>query len=886
MKFPRCVLYPQLTSNWLMKKIITLSVILFSTVIAKADHITGGEMFYTFLGISNNQYQYTVTLKFFMRCNSGRQFYNPAVVSIFNRRTGDRVEDINVPLTNQQTLSLSGIDPCISNPPNVCYEVGFYNLIVSLPASVDGYKLASQVTYRIQDINNLSRGYSQVGATYTCEIPGSKDNSSGPTNNSAIFGGNDLVIVCADNSFSYSFAAKDDDGDQLRYSFCEAFTHTAGGGTGSSIPPGSPPYQPVPYGSLFNGQMPLGSNVKINSATGLITGIAPATGVYVVTVCVEEIRNGVVIATQRKDLQINIAPCTIAAAMLLPEYMLCKNTRTLAISNLSSSPLIKTYNWIVYDNAGSTLTTSANPTISYTFADTGVYKIKLIVNQGQACSDSTTAVAKVYPGFIPKFTFDGVCFSKPTLFTDATTSVYGTVNSWIWDFGERTTTADFSNLQHPTYTFPSMGRKYIQLVVGNTLGCRDTLIDFLSVIDKPPINLAFTDSLICVNDAIQLNAGANGIFSWSPNSNIINANTKTPTVSPTATTTYFVDMDDHGCLNRDSVKIRVTDHVNLQAMNDTTICKGDTVQLRIISDGFKYSWTPASQVINPGAANPMAVTNSTTNYQITANIGGCAATESVIIKTVPYPVANAGADTVICDKTFAQLHARITGDSFAWSPASTLINSSSLNPVAIPKTSTSYDIIVFDNKGCPKPGLDQVTVTVLPPIHAFAGRDTAVISGQALQLNATGGVSYVWSPTIGLSNVNIGNPVATFAHSAADTIRYKVQVYNQAGCYDSAFIAVLIFKTLPSVFVPNAFTPDNDGKNDRLKPIAVGMKQIEYFRVYNRWGQLIFSSANNQGWDGTIRGKLQNSGIYVWTVKAIDFTDKPYLQKGTAILIR
>ncbi|MBC7826772.1 MAG: gliding motility-associated C-terminal domain-containing protein [Chitinophagaceae bacterium] len=868
-----------------MKKIITLSVILFSAVVAKADHITGGEMFYIFQGVSNGLYQYNVTLKFFMRCNSGRQFYNPAIVGIFNKKNGDHVLDVDVPLGDQKTLSLSSVNPCISNPPSVCYEVGSYSFTVALPASADGYKLASQVTYRIQGINNLYDGYTQVGATYTCEIPGSNDVSSGPTNSSAIFTGNDLVIVCADNSFSYSFGAVDNDRDQLRYSLCEAFTHSGGGGSGASNSPAAPPYQSVPYGTSFNGQRPLGNNVSINSATGLITGVAPSAGVYVVTVCVEEIRNGVVLATQRKDLQINIAPCTIAAAMLLPEYMLCRNTKTLSISNLSSSPLIKTYTWIVTDNAGTALTTSTSPAMSYTFADTGVYKIKLLVNAGQACSDSTTAIAKVYPGFFPQFTYSGVCFTKPTLFTDATTSVYGTVNSWTWDFGDLTTVADFADIPHPLYTFPSMGRKYTQLVTTNTLGCRDTVIDYLSIIDKPPLDLAFTDTLICVNDLVQLNAAANGIYSWSPNSNIINANSKTPTVSPKTTTTYYADMDDNGCLNRDSVTVRVTDHVNLQAMNDTTICETDTIRLRIVSDGFTYSWTPALQVVNPAVQNPTVISRSTTTYQVTANIGGCSATEAVIVNTVPYPKANAGPDTVICDKTAAQLNAAIVGNSFAWSPVATL-NGNQLNPVATPRVSTSYRIIVYDNKGCPKPGIDDVVVTVLPPIKAFAGGDTAIISGQPLQLNATGGISYIWSPALGLSNSTIANPIASIIHSG-DSIRYKVQVYNRAGCYDSASVSVKIFKTLPTVFVPNAFTPDHDGRNDRLKPIAVGMKQIEYFHVYNRWGQLVFSTAaNKEGWDGTIKGKLQNSGIYVWAVKAIDFTGKPYLQKGTSVLIR
>lgn len=719
-------------------------------------------MFYTFLGVSNGQYQYNVTLKFFMRCNSGRQFYNPAIVSVFNKKTSAHVLDVNVALGDQKTLSLTNSNPCITNPPAVCYEVGYYYFSISLPASADGYKLASQVTYRISGINNLTDGYSQVGATYTAEIPGTADVANAASNNSAIFTGNDLVIICADNSFSYSFGAIDKDGDKLRYLFCDAYIHSGGGAGGISNAPGSPPYQSVPYGSAFSGSVPLGNAVSINQNTGLITGTAPAPGAYVVTVCVEELRNGIVIATQRKDLQINIAPCTIAAAQLLPEYMLCKNTKTISLTNLSTSPLIKTYYWTLFDQTGSTLSVSSNPTISYTVADTGVYSIKLVVNSGQACSDSTTSNIKVYPGFVPSFSFHGTCLKKATFFADASTSVYGTVNSWAWDFGEYSTSADISNLSDPNFNYPVMGIKPVQMIAGNSVGCRDTLIRYITIIDKPPINLAFNDTLICLNDAVQLKAAANGLFSWSPGSNIINPATNAPTVSPTATTTYYIDIDDNGCQNRDSVKVRVTDHVNVMAMNDTTICAGDTIQLNIVSDGFQYSWTPASQTIDPQSPNPKVITNITTPYQVTARIGGCSATTSVVVRAIPYPLANAGADTIICYQTTAPLRASITGSSFIWSPSNTLLNSGQLNPIARPVVSTLYNLVVYDDKGCPKPGNDQVLVTILPPINAFAGNDTTIIIGQPLQLTATGGVSYLWSPSTGLSNATIANPIASF----------------------------------------------------------------------------------------------------------------------------
>ncbi|HEX6429973.1 MAG TPA: gliding motility-associated C-terminal domain-containing protein, partial [Niastella sp.] len=848
------------------------------------DHITGGEMNYTFIGISNGQYMYQIAAKLFMDCFSNRRLPNPAYFSIFNRGTGAHIMDLSIPMAHQDRLTLSNPSQCITNPPNVCYDIGFYNFLATLPPVAEGYLIAIQAVYRVQGISNLSPGYGNIGATYTGEIPGTNSVASGPQNNSAQFTGDDMVVMCANNSFSYSFAASDKDNDQLRYSFTNAYIGGSGGG-GANFPAAPPPYSSVPYGSNYGPGSPLGNNVKINTSTGLITGIAPGDGIYVVTVQVEEIRNGIVIATQRKDLQIRITACTIASASMPPEYMLCKNSQTITLANMSTSPLITSTNWELFDNKGVSVFNSSSPVTSYTFADTGTYIVKLVINRNQQCSDSAVSLAYVYPGFKPDFTTNGICFTKPTLFFDASVTSYGLVNSWDWNFGDGTSN-DVSALPSPTYTYLSMGSKNVRMVTTNTKGCRDTTFKNITIVDKPPLTLAFRDTLICIPDALKLQAIGNGIFSWTPGTAMVNGNTATPTVTPVTTTTYIVHLDDNGCLNHDSVKVRVVDHVTLRAMNDTTICQSDTIRLHLQSDGLKYAWTPASQVLNTTAPNPNVVTWFTTNYQVTASISSCTATDQVLVTTVPYPVADAGSDTTICFETFAKLKGSTEAITYAWLPASTLSNLKILDPVATPKTTTAYVLSAYDNKGCPKPGFDTVIVKVLPDIMAFAGRDTAVITGQPLQLQATGGVSYQWVPATSLSNPLIANPVAKYS-TPSTGILYKLLVYNEAGCVDSAFIKVKVFQTMPTVFVPNAFTPNRDGRNDLLRPIAVGMARIDYFQIFNRWGQMVFNTSTNEhGWDGTIAGKVQPSGTYVWLVKAVDYTGAPYVQRGTLVLVR
>jgi gliding motility-associated-like protein len=397
----------------------------------------------------------------------------------------------------------------------------------------------------------------------------------------------------------------------------------------------------------------------------------------------------------------------------------------------------------------------------------------------------------------------------------------------------------------------------------------------------------FKDTLICVNDNLLLTAIGSGNFTWTPPVNIINANTATPTVSPITTTTYYVELEDNGCRNRDSVKVRVVSFVTLVPMNDTTICRTDTIQLRVISDGLQFAWTPAGQIINPTAQNPFVFTNNAmTNYQVTAVIGGCSAVDNIVVTTVPYPVVNAGADFTICYNAKAQLNGSTDGSSWQWSPPNLLNNPTLLNPVTYPPRTTDFVLSAYDTKGCPKPGRDTVKVTVLPKMRVSAGNDTAVVVNQPLHFHATGGINYVWVPATYLSASDIPDPVGIYPDPSTG-IKYKLIAYSPQGCKDSAYVTVMVYKTNPSVFVPTGFTPNNDGRNDLLRPIAVGIKNIEYFNVYNRWGQLVFSTTiNGYGWDGKIKGNIQATGTFVWSVKAIDYLGRSYFQKGTVTLIR
>lgn len=842
-------------------------------------------MYYTLVSQSGNNYTYAVTLKLYRDPTSGAPLDANAAIAVFDRATNTMVWNSSIPMSNQTTITLSNPGPCIINPPFVSYNIGYYNFNVTLPSTQMGYIISYQRCCRVNTLTNVT-GSGSIGATYTAQIPGFEPNSSAPSNNSPRFLGVDTVVICSGYPFTYNFEAEDPDADSLSYSFCDAYL---GGAPGNAAPnpPGPPPYSFVPYTSPYSGVFPLGTGVSINTNTGLITGTAPAVGVYVVTVCVQEWRNGVLIATQRKDLQVKVADCNIAAATLNPNYITCDGF-TMTFSNLTPNPLINSYFWDF--GVPSILSDTSNlPSPTYTYPDTGIYIIKLVTNRNQPCSDSTTAQVAVYPGFFPDFTSTGVCVNTPVQFTDQTVTNYGTVNFWRWDFGNPSVLNDTSRLQNPQYTYNTTNTYTVQLIVGNSKGCRDTITRDITIIDKPLITMPFNDTLICSIDTIQLQAAGNGAFTWTPNYNILNATSATPLVFPKVTTWYKVDLNDNGCRNQDSIRVRVVDSVTLSVANDTTICLNDAAQLYASTNGFQYSWSPAANLSDPNILFPIATPPATTVYQLTSQIGRCSNTKNVTVRVAPRPFVNAGPDTTICFSSSARLNGQHNGTSFSWSSPGTLNNPSILNPVASPSSTTTYILTVNDNTpgNCPKPSYDTVVVNVLPEVVAFAGRDTTIIAGLPFQMLASGGQTYSWSPATGLSDPNIANPVAMLDGNPG-TITYTVQVADQAGCTDNASITVKVFKTGPDIFVPTGFTPNADGRNDVFRPIYVGMKQIDYFRVYNRWGQLIYSSSSNdgKGWDGTIGGKPQNSGVFIWMVSATDILDKKHFKKGTVMLIR
>jgi len=314
------------------------------------------------------------------------------------------------------------------------------------------------------------------------------------------------------------------------------------------------------------------------------------------------------------------------------------------------------------------------------------------------------------------------------------------------------------------------------------------------------------------------------------------------------------------------------------------------------TDGI--NWTNFAPAEN-NTVNTIKGITTNTLYRTIVQDGVCPAETSSVVSIdfspVSFPQASADpADTTICYGTPAMLNARIdVGTSYAWSPGSATYSNIGNTPYnaansVVPDASGYYVLHVL-NKGCPNPLLDSLHVNVMEPVVVNAGRDTSVVVGEPLQFHATssdpGPDNFFWEPATELNDVFIPDPLATYTLND-NVIRYMVKATTPVGCSGTAFITVKVFKTRPDIFVPNAFTPGMS-INALFRPIPVGITSLDYFRVYNRLGQLVYStSAIGKGWDGMLNGSPQNAGGYVWMVKGTDYTGNIITRKGTMVLIR
>lgn len=345
---------------------------------------------------------------------------------------------------------------------------------------------------------------------------------------------------------------------------------------------------------------------------------------------------------------------------------------------------------------------------------------------------------------------------------------------------------------------------------------------------------------------------------------------------------YILDADDLDDALEATTSIGVAaDGVDISAEGITLVCPGDSVHLNIIGgEDYEWTWTPTTG-LDSGTGDTVVATPDMTTTYLATGVGICGTIErEVTVIVPPAPIANAGPDMSLCPEDTIHL-AGSGGVSYLWTPPVYLDNDTISSPAVMgPLTNMFYQLVVWDSNGCSDTDDVMVTLFDLPTVDA--GEDQYMALGGFAQLNASGAVDYTWTPADYLTDANVSNPQAF----PEDTTVYYVTGVDANGCsnFDSVTVYVLEQTT---IVLPNAFTPNADGINETWKPILVGIGEIEFFAVYNRWGELLFESYDPMiGWDGTYQALTQEIGNYVVYVKGLDGFGNEIIKSGMVLLMR
>ncbi len=318
---------------------------------------------------------------------------------------------------------------------------------------------------------------------------------------------------------------------------------------------------------------------------------------------------------------------------------------------------------------------------------------------------------------------------------------------------------------------------------------------------------------------------------------------------------------------------------------DTSICLQADAQL-YVSGGGNFTWTPATLVSNPSIYNPVASPVVTTKFYVAGqDLNNCTVKDSVTVSIIPAPVFKSPLPTAVCKGSSVLLDGN--NDSrylYTWSPAALLNNPSLASPTATPDQSTVFHLDIADPVCAMYDSGFDVEVMVHPvPVMGVQKSNDINCSVLNAKLTATGAESYIWTPAVGLSDPESSSPMATIS----TTTKFVVKGSNAEGCYAYDSVTVVVSKTGENFFsVPNAFTPNGDNVNDCFGIRSWGTVTIRQFSIYNRWGQKVFDTKNPSAcWDGTFQGELQDSGGFVYIIRASSFCGDVE-RRGTVLLIR
>jgi gliding motility-associated-like protein len=992
------------------KALFTLlcTFLMFAAKTSSASHCAGGELTYEY--VNSNTWKFT--FKFYRDCSgigAPPSFTMCYLNTCNNTSSSVTLSSIttlpdgtpNGTPVNTGCSAKTKCDSAASTIPG--FEEWWYEGQVTLSnACVDYVFWISEAARNTQ--YNLTGGNMHIEAHL--------DNFNVIGNNSPTFIFKPVPYLCVNQFFTYNNGGFDVDGDSLVYSSIQPLTSAGTAG-------GSCTYGPSNVG-ITAAMTALGYNPINNPLPSTLFGVNPATGLVqvnpnlislnTITILVEEYRNGLKIGSVMRDIQIATVPCQVVTPVsnLNPNtlenlqfdintfyYNGCPNDTvnfcleitgaidTALLVAISNSPLVLPGSVLNITGQGSD---TVQVCLSWfpTSLDTGLHVVTIQYRDTNCLYNAVSTPASFS---LPIYIIPFVEAFKDTTLCEGDTALLSAVggNLFNWEaipIGTNNTSLSALTGQS-VQAWPTTTTSYLLTSNLGNLQCSDNLDTVtVTVIPKPSVSLG-PDLTTCFNSNVPIAPTVTpGTFNynylWSPGTFLTNPVTSLNQVvnNPTASTTtytfsaYSTALGQNRCVARDT--ITVNSLLGAQVLNgDTMICQGQSVSAITFGSAlYNYTWTPAAGagISNTNISNPTITppgTSGTTNYVMTASYPGCPdVIDNFNITIQPNPIVSAGTSYTMCFGDTLHLAASCGPAApagtytYLWAPAADLDDANSLTPIFDGTSSTLLSFTASTSIGCT--ATDTMYIEVIPVDFLNITADQGTCPNGTVTFNASGAVSYAWTPGIWVSDSTSANinafPISTTTltligldlNGCRDTAYRVVTVYENAvinladnytiypgesvtlyasgNCnlftwapsnglsatnvmdptaqpnvstqyvvsgiteYGCTVTDTVTVNVMPNsvLALPNAFTPGNGtGINDEFKVDRLGLASLNYFRIFDRWGQLMYEGNDiNRGWNGTFKEKPQPMGTYVYAVDALTKEGKKFVKTGNVTLIR
>lgn len=554
----------------------------------------------------------------------------------------------------------------------------------------------------------------------------------------------------------------------------------------------------------------------------------------------------------------------------------------------SMSQNVFTYTWDFDDGAGK------GRKVKHTVVYNNIknYKVTLLITDTAGCVDSITKDIQIL-GYAGAFDYTPKEGCAP-LTVNFTSQVKGNVPTIVWDFGDGNTLKGSFSQPQISYTYPKPGKYLPKMVFNNGLGC-NTSSDGLDTIIVDDVTADFETGPACQYSTVEFFNKSQTIDApitvntWTFHDGGFSA-LKDPKRNYGAPGKYDVKLyvkNNRGCEDSIETELTINEPIEVNAGGDTIICLADSAHL-VPTGGVSYVWTPAATLSCADCNAPYAFPKVKTQYTvISTDVNGCHDTTQVEVDIKTHVESIAGKGGEICQGESITLSVE-GGRAYQWTPEGAIDNPASDAPSVTPNENTNYRVVAFEGSCIPDTNFVEVIVHPKPTVEVRGGGE--IVAGTSADLLASGKdiVRFLWTPSNTLSCSGCSDPVA----SPFKTTKYTVTVFSKYDCVDSADVVISVLCDESQLFIPNTFTPNGDGMNDIFMVRGQGISTLKSFRVYNRWGEVMFertdASVNDKasGWDGTYNGAQLPPDVYVYTVEAYCENGDLLKLKGDITIIR